>query len=144
MVGIFNNIYTLKKVSAAVVIENQKVLLTRRNPNDNLAGYWEFPGGKVENGETPQECLVRELKEELGVLSTAENIFCESIYRYKHGEFKILAIHTRLHSKDFKLSSHDMTDWVDLDKLLNYKLLPADIPIALKIIESVKYNEFLQ
>ena len=113
MVGILNKIDTLKKVSAAVVIKNQKVLLTRRSPNDNLAGYWEFPGGKVESNETPQQCLKRELEEELGINSIPGDILCESVYEYDHGEFKIIAILTDLASEDFDLKIHDKLEWVD-------------------------------
>ena len=134
MVGILNKIDTLKKVSAAVVIKNQKVLLTRRSPNDNLAGYWEFPGGKVESNETPQQCLKRELEEELGINSIPGDILCESVYEYDHGEFKIIAILTDLANEDFDLKIHDKLEWVDIRELLNYELLQADIPIAEKII----------
>ena len=63
------------------------------------------------------------------------DVLCESIYKYAHGEFKILAIQTNLHSYNFVLSSHDKVEWVAVHNLLNYKLLPADIPIAKKIIE---------
>ena len=137
MVGILNKIDTLKKVSAAVVIKNQKVLLTRRSPNDNLAGYWEFPGGKVESNETPQQCLKRELEEELGINSIPGDILCESVYEYDHGEFKIIAILTDLASEDFDLKIHDKLEWVDIRELLNYELLQADIPIAEKIISKL-------
>ena len=128
----------MKKVSAAVVIKNQKVLLTRRSPNDNLAGYWEFPGGKVESNETPQHCLKRELEEELGINSTPGDILCESVYEYDHGEFKIIAILTDLASEDFDLKIHDKLEWVDIKDLLNYKLLQADIPIEYR--NYIKYE----
>ena len=55
------------EVIAAIIRNNNKTLIARRRPNKHLGGYWEFPGGKIENGETPEECLVREIKEELGV-----------------------------------------------------------------------------
>ena len=95
----------------------------------------EFPGGKIENDETLHECLEREIKEELGIKSTVKEILYESIYRYEHGEFKIIAISTKLHSNNFDLKSHDKVHWVQIEELLEYKLLPADIPIAKKIME---------
>lgn len=131
----------MRKVSAAVVIENKLVLLTRRNPNDKLAGFWEFPGGKIEANETPQQCLERELQEELGVSSIAGDIFFENIFEYDHGKFKIIAISTELHSKDFMLSSHDKVEWVPISEMLNYKLLPADVPIAEKILKQHQNRE---
>jgi mutator protein MutT len=57
------------RVTAAIIIENQKVLITQRHPNDVMSGKWEFPGGKIEPGETPEICLRRELQEELGILT---------------------------------------------------------------------------
>ena len=126
----------MKKVSAAVAIINGQVLLTRRHPEDKLAGFWEFPGGKLEEGETPQSCLERELKEELGIEAKAGEVLCRSVYKYDHGEFQIIAMFTKLHSTEFELRSHDKAEWVPINDLLGYKLLPADIPIAKKINNS--------
>ena len=89
----------------------------------------------MKEDETPQSCLERELEEELGVNAEAGEIFCESIYKYDHGEFKIFAISTKLHSTEFELRSHDKADWVSINDLLDYMLLPADVPIAEKIIK---------
>ena len=80
----------------------------------------------------PQQCLEREIQEELGVSSTAGDVFLESVFEYDHGKFKIIAMYTDLHSKGFTLSSHDKAEWVPTTELLNYKLLPEDIPIAFK------------
>jgi len=55
------------QVTAAVILREGKVLVTRRPPGAHLAGFWEFPGGKKENGESLEECLGREIREELGV-----------------------------------------------------------------------------
>ena len=74
----------LKEVSAAVIIENEAVLLARRSPNEKLASFWELLGGKIEGNETPQQCLEREIQEELGVSSTAGDVFFESVFEYDH------------------------------------------------------------
>ncbi len=126
----------MKKVTAAIIFKNNYVLLTRRSTGQNLEGYWEFPGGKIENNETPQECLERELSEELGVGATAGKIIAESVYEYGHGVIKLLAIETEIESENFTLSVHDKIEWVQLDNLINYKLAPADISIAKTIIEN--------
>ena len=63
-----------KPVAAAVVYLDGRILITRRAPGQSLEGLWEFPGGKVEPGETLQECITRELDEELGVASVAGEI----------------------------------------------------------------------
>ena len=125
----------MKTVSAAVIENDGRVLIARRKPTDTLGGFWEFPGGKVEGEETPQECLKREISEELGVDSEAGDEICRSIYEYEHGAFEIIAIKTSLKSFHFKLSSHDKADFIEKSRLLEFNLLPADIPIAEKIME---------
>ncbi len=128
----------MKIVTAAIIIRDEKVLIARRKANEKLEGFWEFPGGKIENDENPQECLERELIEELGVRSKAGEIIAESEYRYDHAAIKLLAILTTLIDTDFTLHVHDKAEWVRLHSLLDYKLAPADIPIAKVIME--KYS----
>lgn len=120
----------MKIVTAAIIIQNEKVLLARRKSDEVLAGFWEFPGGKIEQGETPNECLERELLEELGVESTAGDMFAESIYSYEHGTITLLAIRAKLLQQNLALSVHDKVEWVSIRKLSEYNLAPADIPIA--------------
>lgn len=68
----------MKQVAAAIVFDDGKVLVTRRAAGQKLAGFWEFPGGKLEPGEDVQSCIVRELQEELGVASTAGEVLTVS------------------------------------------------------------------
>lgn len=82
----------MKTVTAAIIFQNNHVLLTRRKNGQKLEGYWEFPGGKMEKDETPRGCLERELFEELGVDATAGKIIAESIYEYDHGAIKLFGI----------------------------------------------------
>jgi len=125
----------MREVSAAIIIENGKILLTKRNSTGNLPGYWEFPGGKRENNETIFECLEREIKEELNVSCKALNVFAESIYEYEDGTIKLIAIIAILISKNIILSVHDEYVWTEISNLLNYKLAPADIHIAKLLLE---------
>jgi 8-oxo-dGTP diphosphatase len=116
----------VRQVTAAVIIEDGRLLLARRPPGDPLAGLWELPGGKIEPGETPQECLVRELQEELEMLATAGSVVARAVYDYEHGSFEILAIEaTRLST--FKLQVHDQCAWVTLMDMAEYELAPADV-----------------
>ena len=69
-------------VTAAVIIADNQVLAARRKAGSHLAGFWEFPGGKIEAGETPEVCLQRELKEELGITSKIGRFLGESLYDY--------------------------------------------------------------
>lgn len=126
----------MKVVTAGVwVRDNEKVFLVRRGPGESLAGHWEFPGGKVELGESDEECLARELKEELAIDVIVGKLLEESHYIYEHGEFLIRAYAVCCNSQEYSLSVHDLAEWVGFAELLNYRLAPADIPIAEKLAE---------
>ena len=120
----------MKVVTAAIVCEDGLYLIARRGSGEKLAGKWEFPGGKVEAGETLQECLKREIEEELGVDSIVGEELTESHYRYQHGEILLVALKTALKSNEVKLSVHDKVLWLTPDQILDLDLAPADIPIA--------------
>jgi len=79
-------------VTAAVIIEEGRVLLTQRKTGTHLAGAWEFPGGKVEAGEDPREALVRELREELGIEATAGEVVDVTFHRYEEAEKAVLLL----------------------------------------------------
>jgi len=127
----------MKTVSAAICVKKGKTLLARRSLNQSLAGYWEFPGGKLEKNETILECIEREIQEELGVSCRAIKVFAESNYQYENGSIKLVGILIDLESTVFELSVHDSIEWVGLGSLLEYKLAPADIEIAKELV-----NEF--
>jgi 8-oxo-dGTP diphosphatase len=122
------------QVAAAVICQEGMVLITRRAIGEKLAGMWEFPGGKLEPGETPQTCIVRELREELGVESVADGILTTSVFTYPGGAIELIAVTVALGSTAFTLQVHDRAEWVKPQDLLGYDLAPADIPIAEEII----------
>ncbi len=78
------------KVTAALITQKDKALLCRRAPGEKLAGYWEFPGGKVEAGEGDRECLRRELLEELGLAVEVGEFVCSHSHQYP--EFSITLV----------------------------------------------------
>ncbi|MCL2725485.1 MAG: (deoxy)nucleoside triphosphate pyrophosphohydrolase [Polyangiaceae bacterium] len=79
-------------VVAGVVIEDGKVLLSRRKEGSHLAGLWEFPGGKVESGEDPRAALVRELEEELGITAVVGEILDVTFHRYDDADKAVLLL----------------------------------------------------
>lgn len=130
----------VKPVAAAIAFNEGKVLVTRRAAGQKLAGLWEFPGGKLEQGEDVQTCIVRELREELGVASTAGEIIAVSDYTYPGGAISLIAIEVTLHSSDFILTVHDEYAWKAPEDLLKLNLAPADIPIMKELIERYGAN----
>ncbi|HEX2947077.1 MAG TPA: (deoxy)nucleoside triphosphate pyrophosphohydrolase [Clostridia bacterium] len=125
----------MKDVTAAVIMKDGKVFIARRAPGENSAGGWEFPGGKVEKDETPQECLRRELFEELGIKAEIGEFVCESIYEYPKGTIRLLAYRAEIIDGGIGLSVHDDCRWVPMSELKSYRLLPADVPVAEKLVE---------
>ena len=126
----------MKVVTAAIIQDQGRFFVARRGPGEKLAGLWEFPGGKVEPGETLQEGLKREIAEELGVEAIVGDVVTESHYKYEHGEILLVALQTEIKGKDIKLSVHDREDWLFPEQILALELAPADIPIAKFLMES--------
>jgi 8-oxo-dGTP diphosphatase len=126
----------MKVVTAAIIQDQERYFVARRGPGEKLAGLWEFPGGKVEPGETLQESLTREIKEELGVEAVVGRVLAESKYKYAHGEILLVGLQTEIKSNDIKLSVHDKAEWLLPAQILALELAPADIPIAKFLMES--------
>lgn len=120
----------MKKVTAAVIEKDGKILIAQRRTGDALAGKWEFPGGKMEPGETPEQCLRRELMEEFGIDALIGAYICSSEFEYKHIHIELLAYRARHISGDYKLNDHERIAWVKPGDLKSYDLSSADIPVA--------------
>ena len=125
----------MKEVTAAIIMNENRVLIAERAPDENLAGKWEFPGGKIEPGETPQECLKREIREELEVDIDVLDLFGESIYAYQNGTIKLIAFWCQWNSGDFRLNVHSRIEWVTHRELDLYDFAPADLPLVEKLKE---------
>lgn len=123
----------MRQVTAAVIIESGLMLLVRRAPGESLAGYWELPGGKLEDGEDLQSCLERELSEELAMASSVGQELARTVYHYHHGSFEMIALDTaRL--GDFSLSAHDAFVWASVQDAAQLQLAPADIDLIDQLI----------
>lgn len=122
-------------VSAAMIRDKNKILLGQRKPDSHLALKWEFPGGKLEAGESPEECLQREIKEELDMDISVGRIF-EVIFQ-DYGNRSILLLCYEAFIKDGVprvVDCHDFK-WVDKEELLEMDLAEADRIIAKRLAQ---------
>lgn len=127
------------KVVAAILQKEDKILIARKKQGKPLAGYFEFPGGKIEEGETPEESLIRELMEEMNIKIAVKEYIGESIYDYGNDKvISLLGYTAEIIDGEIKLSDHDRYEWVTLEQINNYKIAPADIPL----INKLKWNYF--
>lgn len=119
-------------VAAAVIRKNGLILAARKRKGLHLAGYWEFPGGKVESDESPRSCLQRELREELGIRCEIEAFLGESIHDYGSKQIRLLGYYAVSDDSQILLTDHDRICWLPPDQLHTLNWAPADIPFVEK------------
>ena len=120
-------------VTAAVIERDGRVLVAQRGSGDPLSGKWEFPGGKIEPGETPERCLVREIREELGIEVRVQEFLCSSRFAYDHVTVELLAYRCAWVSGEIRLDAHQAVLWTTAGDIDRLDLAEADLPIALRL-----------
>jgi 8-oxo-dGTP diphosphatase len=122
---------------AAAVIENRegRILIARRKPEITLGGYWEFPGGKIEPGETAAVCAARELREEMDVHIETGDVIAETVHDYGDKVVRLIAVRAILLGGHIRLHDHDDIRWVTPDEMGDYLFAPADEAIVEKLGE---------
>lgn len=121
-------------VTAGIIKRNEKILIARRKAGKHLGGFWEFPGGKLEENETPEECLKREIREELGIEIRVQSHFMDSIFQYPEKSICLLVYWAEYLRGDIVLTDHDKAEWVIVNELGQYEFAPADKPIVAALI----------
>lgn len=121
------------EIGCAIILRRPHILIAQRKPGDSLAGFWEFPGGKIEQGETLAECLIREVFEELRVRVQPKIWLCEKMHHYPTKSLRLnFVICEWLQGEPVKYDCYDAR-WVQVAELKSYRFLPADIDIIEKL-----------
>jgi 8-oxo-dGTP diphosphatase len=123
-------------VAAAVLLEAGRVLLTQRKAGTHLAGAWEFPGGKVEEGEDPREALRRELREEIGIEAHVGEIVDVTFHRYEEADKAVLLLFfetTRDEGPEPRAIDVAAVKWAERGELRVEDFPPADVQVMEKV-----------
>lgn len=132
-----NMTINLLKVTAGVIEKDGKILIAKRRKGDLHGGRWEFPGGKIDLGETPEECLKRELKEELGIDAEIGDFICASNFKYMLVPLELLVYKVRHVSGEFQALDHDELKWVGPSELGKYDFVKADVTVVNKLMKDI-------
>ncbi len=116
------------RVVGAVFHDGQRFLACRKKPGKPLEGHWEFPGGKIEPGETPQQALAREIHEELNLKAEVGAKLATTTYEYEFATIELTTFYCTLVDGDLRLTDHDETKWVTPAEAASLNWAPADIP----------------
>ena len=114
------------RVVAGVVVEEGRVMVTRRGPHVRLAGLWEFPGGKQEPGESLADCLRREIHEELEITIDVEEEVASVEHEYTHLSITLHAFAARYRSGRARAVGCSAFEWIDADHLSDFPIPRAD------------------
>ena len=124
------------EVAAAIIWHQGRILISQRNANAHLSGYWEFPGGKREADESFEECLIREVREELNVGVKVQRLLDTISYEYpeKHVTLKFFCCDYLDGEPTAK--GCVQFQWVSPEQLSNYQFPPADGPVVKRIMNA--------
>lgn len=132
------NFMTLQKVTAGIIEKDGKILIAKRKSGKCIGAKWEFPGGKLEENETLEDCLKRELKEELDIEIEIKHYLISSRFFCNGIEIELVAYNVKYTGGEIKLVDHDEIKWVLPGNLSEYDFTLPDIPVVKKIQELYK------
>ena len=126
------------EVTAAIIRKDNRFLCAQRMDASDQGGKWEFPGGKIETGESPELCLERELLEEFNIQAKCGEFLCENTHDYGDKIVKLKAYFIEWTKGSFQLLVHKDIKWLTCDTILDLDWAEADLPIVHKLIDHCK------
>ena len=117
------------QVTAALIKDNQKILIAQRGRTKLFGWKWEFPGGKVRTGESPESCLRREIREELNLEIQVDEHFCTVHHKYPDFHVELMAFWCSIIGGSLRLEEHEQVKWVTVAELKQYNFVEADLDL---------------
>lgn len=130
----------IKVVAAIIYNEENRFLMALKKARKNLAGYWEFPGGKIEEGEAGIVAIEREIKEELNLTLKDIQYFFEYQYQEKGQTIDITFFRAQIDRGNMVLTDHDEIVWMNGIETNNYNIAPGDLEAIKRIISEKKHG----
>lgn len=128
----------MQKVVCALIVDKGLVLVCQRGPGQKLAGQWEFPGGKVDPGESPEIALMREIREELTLDIALQQPSPWFPHQYPWGDMQMQAFLATITGGQLTLTEHSQFLWVAPTELPDVDWCPADIPVVQWFISTLE------
>ena len=125
----------MTEVVAALIWQGEKFMICQRPAHKARGLLWEFVGGKVEAGETPQEALIRECREEIDVLLSVGDVFMDVTHEYPDLTVHLTLFHATVAEGEPQMLEHNDIQWITPEEIPNYDFCPADVEILDKIMQ---------
>ena len=122
------------KVLCGLIFNSSNQLLITRRKDGDFEGKWEFPGGKLEENETEEECLIREIKEELSIDINIDYFLMNNFHSYPTFSVELISYVSSIKSGQIILKDHDKYEWVNINQLKSFDFIDGDVPIIEQII----------
>ena len=123
-------------VTCAIILKGDKILVTQRSAEMNLPYKWEFPGGKVETDENEEECILREIREEINIEIQILERLTPSVYKYPTFTINLIPFVATYLKGEVVLAEHSNFKWLEKSELMRLDWAPADVPIVEEILKS--------
>lgn len=128
------------EVTAAVIRQNNKLLICQRPQNKSCALLWEFPGGKIEFGETPEQCIIRECQEELGIEIIVHQKLTEINYDYPSRSIRLHFFLCTISTGEIQVQEHQAITWITPKEIPEFEFCPADA----KMLSTIDHFQLLE
>jgi 8-oxo-dGTP diphosphatase len=125
-------------VTAALIKDDHRILIAQRGKSKRFGSQWEFPGGKLQSGETPEACLRREIREELNLEIRVEEHFCTVRHRYQDFDIELMTFWCSIVGGELELEEHEQVRWVTVQELNQYDFVKADLSVIAALADQSK------